>query len=288
LRGEIIERARDAFSKQITEVWHLLRSDAGARFSQLFVPEARGKGYKLEFELKAVISDGEKDSEVDALRVFSESQVNVIGLAAYITRAKLLGHRLLIFDDPVQSMDEEHFRSFAGKLLPLLLDEGFQILILTHSDTFARKIHDHHYDRLAYVSLETRSTKKLGCQVLEGNRRISERLKNAERRAGDGDLQNAWRLVRMAMERLYTLAFARVTPDFEPDTWRGLTADDMWNKGADQVVEKAVPGAGKRLKEILSGTVAGAHDVTATSETDLMDAIKFLRGLLTPLRLGSG
>jgi RecF/RecN/SMC N terminal domain len=288
LRGEIIERARDAFSKQITEVWHLLRSDAGARFSQLFVPEARGKGYKLEFELKAVISDGEKDSEVDALRVFSESQVNVIGLAAYITRAKLLGHRLLIFDDPVQSMDEEHFRSFAGKLLPLLLDEGFQILILTHSDTFARKIHDHHCDRLAYVSLETRSTKKLGCQILEGNRRICERLKNAERRAAEGDLQNAWRLVRVTVERLYTLAFARVTPDFEPDTWRSLTADDMWNKGASQVIEKAVPGAGKRLKEILSSTVAGAHDVTATSETDLVDAVKFLRGLLSPLRLGSG
>lgn len=288
LRGEIIEQARETFSKQITEVWHLLRSDSGARFSKLSIPDARGKGYKLEFELKAVISDGQADAEVDALRVFSESQVNVIGVAAYVTRAKLLGHRLLIFDDPVQSMDEEHFRSFAGKLLPILLDEGFQILILTHSDTFARRIHDHHYDRLSYVSLETRATKKLGCQLLEGNRRVSERLKNAERVAGDGDLQNAWRLVRVAVERLYTLAYARATPGFEPETWRNLTAEDMWNKGVGDLVENAAPGAGKRLKEILLSTVAGAHDVTATSETDLMDAIKSLKGLLSPLRLGAG
>lgn len=288
LRGEIIEQARETFSQRITEVWHLLRSDSGARFSQLSIPAARGKGYKLEFELKAVISDGATDVEVDALRVFSESQVNVIGVAAYVTRAKLLGHRLLIFDDPVQSMDEEHFRSFAGKLLPTLLDEGFQILILTHSDTFARRIHDHHYGRLSYVSLETRATKKLGCQLLEGNRRVSERLKNAERVAGDGDLQNAWRLVRVAVERLYTLAYARATPDFEPETWRNLTAEDMWNKGVGDLIEKTTPGLGKRLKEILLSTVAGAHDVNATSETDLVDAVKFLKGLLSPLRLGAG
>lgn len=288
LRGEIIEEARETFSKRITEVWHLLRSDSGARFSQLSIPDARGKGYKLEFELKAVISDGASEAEVDALRVFSESQVNVIGLAAYVTRAKLLGHKLLIFDDPVQSMDEEHFRSFAAKLLPALLGEGLQILILTHSDTFSRRIHDHHYDRLSYVSLETRATKKLGCQVQEGNRRVSERLKTAERLAADGDLQNAWRLIRLGIERLYTLAYLRAHADFDPETWRNLTAEDMWNRGVAELVETVAKGSGKRLKEILSSTVAGAHDVSATSETDVVDAAKFLRGLLTPLRLGAG
>jgi len=116
-RKEIIEDARQRFSEQITAVWQLLRNDSGAKFSKLSIPKAKGKGFKLEMEVKALISDGERDKEVDALRVFSESQVNVIGIAAYVTRAKLLGHRLLIFDDPVQSMDEEHFCSFADKLI---------------------------------------------------------------------------------------------------------------------------------------------------------------------------
>lgn len=288
LRTEIIEQARQTFSDRMTEMWHLLRSDSGAWFSQLSIPTARGKGYKLEFELKAVISDSDTSSEVDALRVFSESQVNVVGLAAYVTRAKLLGHKLLIFDDPVQSMDEEHFRSFAGKLLPSLVDEGFQVVILTHSDAFARRIHDNHYDRLSYATLETRATKKLGCQVIDGNRRVSERLKNAERIAADGDLQNGWRLVRVAIERLYTLIFAKANPDFDAETWRNMTADDMWNRGVGELIEKVVPGAGKRLKEILTSTLAGAHDKAATSETDLVDAAKYLRGLLSPLRLGAG
>lgn len=288
LRGEIIEQARETFSRQISEVWQLLRNDSGARFSQLTIPDARGKGYKLEFELKATITDGSTDAEVDVLRVFSESQVNVIGLAAYVTRAKLLGHKLLIFDDPVQSMDEEHFRSFAAKLLPSLLEEGFQIVILTHSDTFARRIHDHNYQRISYVSLETRATKKLGCQVLDGNRRVSERLKNAERCADDSDLQGAWRLVRLAVERLYILAYARANFEFDPETWRNLTAEDMWNRGVAELVEKAAPGGGKRMKEILVFTVAGAHDVAATSESDLVDAIKFLKSLLVPMRLGAG
>jgi hypothetical protein len=106
--------------------------------------------------------------------------------------------------------------------------------------------------------------------------------------AGDGDLQNAWRLVRVAVERLYTLAYARATPEFEPETWRNLTAEDMWNKGVGNLVEKTAPGSGNRLKEILLSTVAGAHDVNATSETDLIDAVKFLKGLLSPLRLGAG
>lgn len=288
LRTEIIEDARKTLSDGMTNVWHLLRSDSGAQFSRLRVPPPRGKGYKLEFELKAVISDGKSNPEVDALRVFSESQINVIGLAAYITRARLLGHKILIFDDPVQSMDEEHFRSFAAKLLPRLLDEGLQILILTHSDTFARRLHDHHFERESYLTLETRVGKKFGCQVIEGNRRVTERLKNARRKASEGDLQGAWRLIRLAIERLYTLAYAKQNDGFDPETWRKMTAEDMWERGVGELIEKAVPGSSDRLREILTATAAGAHDKPATSETDVVDATKYLASLLDPLRLGAG
>lgn len=288
LRTEIIEDARRAFSDQMTGVWKLLRSDSGAQFSRLRIPPPSGRGFKLELELKAVISDGKASPEVDALRVFSESQVNVVGLAAYITRAELLGHRLLIFDDPVQSMDEEHFRSFAASLLPYLLDRGFQVIILTHSETFARRIHDHHYLRESYATLETKPSRRRGCHVDEGNRRVSERLKNAERSAQDGDLQKAWRLVRLAVERMYVLAFDRGNEDFNPESWRGLTAEDMWNKGVEGTITEKAPDMAARLQEILKLTVAGAHDKAATSETDLVDAVHDLRSLLGPLRLGAG
>jgi DNA repair exonuclease SbcCD ATPase subunit len=288
LRKEIIEDARRTFSDEMTSIWHLLRSDSGAQFKRLHIPPARGRGYKLAFELKALISDGVSEPEVEALRVFSESQVNVVGIAAYITRAKLLGHRLLIFDDPVQSMDEEHFRSFAARLLPTLIDDGFQVIILTHSDTFARRIHDSHYPRESFATMETRASRRKGCYVEEGNRRVSERLKNARRMAEDGDLPAGWRLVRLATERMYTLAKAREDDKFDPESWRNLTAEDMWEKGVGDIVARRAPDAGKRLKEILRATAIGAHDKAATSETELVDATRDLAALLSPLRLGAG
>ena len=288
LRSQIIEHARETFSRNMTSVWKLLRSDSGAQFSRIYVPEARGKGYKLEFELKAMISDGSKTPEVDALRVFSESQVNVVGVAAYVTRARSLGHKILIFDDPVQSMDEEHFRTFACRLLTALLDEGFQVLILTHSDIFAKRLNECHFHRDSYVTLETRAGRRHGCQVGEGNRRVSERLKNAEKLASDGDLQGSWRLVRLAVERLYTLAYLRSDAEFDPAKWASMSAEDMWNQGAGAVCEQAVPGCTKELKAVLDMSAAGAHDKAATSETDVQNAVKYLRTLLSPLRVGAG
>ena len=288
LRTDVVEDTRRDLSDGMTDVWNLLREDSGASFSRIYVPPARGKGYKLDFELKAVISDGTVETEVDALRVFSESQVNAVGIAAYITRAKRLGHQLLIFDDPVQSMDEEHFRSFAAELLPAVIDAGHQVVILTHSYTFDERVHEHHYSRNSYATMKTRYSKRKGCCVDEGNRRVSERLKRAEHEAEDGNLADAWILVRRALERMYLLVKVKADASFRSAMWRNHTAESMWNEGVGELIGEQVPGSAKRLKEILDYTVLGAHDKTATSETDLKAAVRDLRALLNPLRLGGG
>jgi hypothetical protein len=288
LRSEIIEDARRTFSDRMTEVWKILRRDTASRFGQLTIPTPRGRGYKLEMEVKAVLNDGNTDAEVDALRVFSESQMNVLGLAAYITRARLLGHRTLIFDDPVQSMDEEHYRSFAGPLIGSLLSEGFQIVVLTHSDQFARDIADQHYGRLSFATLRSRGSRRHGCQLDEGSRRVAERLKLAEALADDGRLSDAWKILRLAIERLYLLAYAGSVPDFDPRSWRTQTAEFMWDNGAGGIVEKTVPDSGKRLRDILSLTAAGAHDKPPRGLTDVIESVSFVKSLLTPLRVGDG
>ena len=286
MREEIIEDARSRFSIEMNKIWETLRSDTGARFSHLSIPPARGRGYKLELEVKASISDGSDARDVDALRVFSESQVNVIGIAAYVTRAKLLGHRLLILDDPVQSMDEEHFRSFAKDLLGQLVDEGYQVVLLTHSEEFARYISECHRKREEYATLTTRYSPRRGCQVDEGSRRVGERLKIARRLAEDGKLQEAWRFVRLAIERLYTLVKIDSDPTFDPTTWRNHSAENMWQEGVGEAIRAKAGNVCDRLREILSLTAAGAHDKKATSETDVMSAIEDLRRLPTRLRVG--
>ena len=288
LRSELVEAARRDFSERMTEVWRMLREDTASTFSQLYIPEAKGRGFKLEMEVKARISDGTRDVEVDALKVFSESQINVVGLAAYLTRAKLLGHAVVILDDPVQSMDEDHYLSLAGPLTEALIAQDFQIVLLTHSDQFARDVADAHYKRKSFLTLRSRATKRYGVVIEEGNRRVTERLKNAERFAENADLESAWIRIRLALERLYLLVFMKANPNFDPRSWRSQTGEQMWVDGSGAIIEAAVPGSGERLKSILKRTAAGAHEGLPRGAKDLKDTATFIRSLLNPLQIGDG
>ena len=280
-RGQYLEGRRVLFSEGMQKVWSCLREDTYSAFSNLQVPEPKGKGFPVVLEVKATLDDGLETKEIDALKVFSESQVNALGVAAFVTRSRLLGHDLLIFDDPVQSMDEDHFKTFARDVLPPILDEGRQIILLTHNETFARDISYWHHERSNYVTLEVRMSQKDGCLVYEGNRRFSERLRNAERLANEGQLKESWIHVRLAIERLYTVTKIKYGPsDFDPDSWKNQPAEYMWSGGGiDTIVTSVDHNAGKRLKEILTMTAAGAHDKGAPGLTDLRGATKFLRGL---------
>jgi len=286
-RKQFLESRRTSFNQGIEAVWGALRADQYSSFSKLHIPPPSGKGFPVEIEVKAILDDGQQKKEVDALRVFSESQVNALGIAAFITRSKLLGHRMLIFDDPVQSMDEEHFKTFAEDVLKHVLDEGFQVVLLTHNDMFARDVSHCYYDHLGYVTMSVRLSRSEGCVVEEGNRRYSERLMLAEKKMGDGNLTDAWKLVRLALERLYTVAYTKYgPPDFNPNSWRDQTAGYMWDSGAGTIIAAKAPGSGTKLKDILDMTVAGGHDKAPRGETDLRKSIKFLKSLPGVLGVG--
>ena len=288
-RGSFLESRRSSFNAGMQSVWSSLRGDTYSVFSELSMPDPRGRGYLVEIEVKAKLDDGSDTRLVDALQVFSESQVNALGIAAFITRSELIGHRLLVFDDPVQSMDEEHFKTFARDVLGYLLTRGFQIVLLTHNDTFARDVSYWHYERLDYVTMAVRHSKGRGCIVDEGNRRVAERLKTAERLCADGRDDDAWKPIRLAIERLYLVSYLKHGPeDFKPVSWGQQNAEHMWNAGAGEVIERTVPGSGRRLKEILELSAAGSHDAPVRGETDLRRSIEFLRSLLNPLRIGNG
>ena len=289
IRRNFLESRRSAFSEGIRSVWSALRGDTYSFFSELNIPEPRGRGFPVEIEVKAQLDDGSDVRRVDALQVFSESQVNALGIAAFITRSELIGHQVLFFDDPVQSMDEEHFKTFARDVLGYLLAKGFQVVLLTHNDTFARDVSYWHYDRLDYVTMAVRHSRRQGCIVDEGNRRVSERLEHAEKRCDEGLFDDAWKPIRLAIERLYLVSYLKhCTRQFEPVSWAHQSAEHMWNDGAGDVIERMVPGSGQRLKEIIDLSAAGSHDASVRGETELRSSIRFLRSLLNPLRIGNG
>ena len=286
-RGKYLEGKRTLFSDGMQAVWSSLRGDTYSAFSNLQIPEPKGKGFPVVLEVKATLDDGSEIKEIDALKVFSESQVNALGVAAFVTRSRLLGHAMLIFDDPVQSMDEDHFKTFARDVLPPILDEGRQIILLTHNETFARDISFWHHERSGYVTLRSRMSKKDGCRVDEGNRRFSERRRNAEKLAKEGNLEESWVRVRLAIERLYTLTkIDNCSNGFDPDSWKDQTAEYMWGDGGvGAIITKEDPNAGKRLREILTMTSGGAHDKGASGFTNLMGATKFLRELGSRMKI---
>jgi hypothetical protein len=288
-RKSILDARRQQFSCGMTAIWKELREDTYSIFSRLFIPEPRGKGFPVEIEVKAMLDDGSQQREVDALRVFSESQVHALGIAAFVTRAILLGHRTIILDDPVQSMDEDHFKTFASGLLPYLMDQDLQVIILTHNDTFSRNV-SHAFSGVEdYTTMSIRHSRRSGCQVEEGNRRAAERLKKAEALGEEGKLEEAWRHIRLAIERTYLVAMLKHGPsDFDPKAWNDQTAEYMWNSGAGDIISGISPGLEPRLKDILTMACAGAHDKAPQGLTDLTLAIRDLRQLLVKLRIGSG
>lgn len=286
-RQTVLESRRHSFNERMTRIWQILRQDRFSVFKDLHIPEPRTKGFPVEIEVRATLDDGKQQIDVDALRIFSESQVNVLGIAAFITRSELVGHSFLIFDDPVQSMDEEHFKTLSEKLLASLLEANFQVIILTHNDTFARDISYAHSDREGYVTLSIQHSRRNGCEVREGNRRVQERLDRAEKLAENGDLSDAWITLRRALERLYILAYQKhCGKTFEPRTWSSHTAEGMWEEGVGDILMRFVPGCGDPLKDILNCTAAGAHDKAPRGATDIANACRYVRGLLTPLRIG--
>ncbi len=288
-RKHFLEARRTSFNKGIESVWGALRADEYSSFSQLHIPDPRGRGFPIEIEVKAFLNDGEQQKEVDALRVFSESQVNALGIAAFVTRSKLLGHRVLIFDDPVQSMDEEHFKTFAKDVLNHVLKEGFQVILLTHNDIFAQDVSYYHQDRPEpeYVTMKTVLNRRKGCIIEEGNRRVSERLRRAEKEIEEGHFELAWALVRRSIERLLIITQQKYgPPTFNPRSWQEQTAEHMWENGVGEIIEGKILGAGKELKDILKKTVAGSHDKSPRGETDLRNSIKYIRNILGELRLG--
>ncbi|WP_373054305.1 AAA family ATPase [Thioalkalivibrio sp.] len=289
MRQAVLESRRREFSDGIAAVWRILREDVYSGFSHLHIPKPTGKGYPVRIEVKALLDDGSERREVDALRVFSESQVHVLGIAAFVTRSKLLGHRLLILDDPVQSMDEEHFKSFAGPLLSHLLDEGFQVVVLTHNDLFAREVSVAQCERDEYVSMRIGHDQAAGCYVEEGTRRLYERLTQAKKRIQRDKMGDAWKFVRFAVERLCVLAYKKHGPqDFDPVKLLDRSAESMIEDAVGGLLEERVAGGKARLKEILRMTAGGAHDTRLQGKTDCHRAIRDLYNFARVLEIRDG
>ncbi|CAN7731742.1 AAA family ATPase [Caballeronia sp. LjRoot34] len=101
------------------------------RLKTLALPTATGKRIEIEFE------SGEK---CDALHILSEGHIRCLGLAILLSKIVRDDLPFLIFDDVVNSIDDEH----RSGIIELILGDGDikgrQLIITTHGEDFVKRL----------------------------------------------------------------------------------------------------------------------------------------------------
>jgi hypothetical protein len=124
----------EAMSDEISRWWDVLRPNEPVAFHRA---APRGTGRRLVALEAKLRADGHEVVR-DALGVLSDSQLNALGLAAFLARAVLQETPLVVLDDPLQSGDDEHRDTFIDLVVPELLDAGLQVVITTYDSQLKR------------------------------------------------------------------------------------------------------------------------------------------------------
>jgi energy-coupling factor transporter ATP-binding protein EcfA2 len=160
----------DEKQREITEWYRALNPDEGVTFSKISVAT----------DALHLVAES-YGTEMAAAPNLSCSHLNCVGLAVYLACATRAGcpFGFLFIDDPVQSMDEDHSEAFRLRVLRRLLDEGRQLVVLTHLEHFAGGIDTLYRRQVDVHRLQFRSYSKAGPEIIETLPAIQEHAKHA-------------------------------------------------------------------------------------------------------------
>jgi hypothetical protein len=157
----VAEAARRRTAKRLAAAERALREAAGhvldTRFTQMgdaigrwwlslrpqelvgFAGVKRRAGGALFVNLVAALRSESTAEPVerDALGVFSDSQLNALGLSTFLARAELLDSAVVVLDDPIPGSDGDHRLTFVQNTLTALLDAGVQVVLTTFDGKLA-------------------------------------------------------------------------------------------------------------------------------------------------------
>jgi PAS domain-containing protein len=143
----------DEVSSEISAWWTRMRPEELSSFAGLHRAGSGKRFLDLKAALQTTAVDPEKKLR-DAVAVFSDSQLNCLGLSAFLARITRENSPFVILDDPIQASDEEHRWTFVSRVPEAIVGAGRQLLILTHDQRLARDLQDR-YEHLnpAYFQL---------------------------------------------------------------------------------------------------------------------------------------
>lgn len=149
-KAEILDEKFAELGQEIVRWWNLLRPDEPTSFDGI----QRGGTGRRFIDLKARLTvPGASTSGVlrDAVAVFSDSQLNCLGLAAFLARTVREGAGFVVLDDPVPASDEEHRAFFIDRVLEELIKSNIQVILLTHDERMWKDVQE----RYKHLDIDT-------------------------------------------------------------------------------------------------------------------------------------
>lgn len=263
----------------ISRWWATLRPEELVRFGGV---DRRASGRRfVNLTAELGVSEDVPPQVRDAVGVFSDSQLNALGLSAFLARQQLLRSPVVILDDPIPGYDPDHQDTFAAFTVQALLEDRVQIILLSHNPALVSGVigRHQHVDALHYrVSLP---------QALEGSlvtneddffgRMLKEAKSHLTAKSEEGR-KAASAALRRATERLAKQILAAARTNNGNQTTVASFQGKMLGDLIPQVIPYALvddePGKWNTIGTILN---PGNHDAPVASEQSLGVALGDLR-----------
>lgn len=261
----IDEAARTALDKrllamgdEISKWWDFMRPGELTEFDRI---TRRGAGNKFLDVTAALSPDATAPGLVrNALAVLSTSQLNALGLAAFLARCQMLGAPFVLLDDPVPGSDREHRGTFASNVVEGLLQSGQQVVIATHDAELARDLHSLHQhtgvDRFEVNLMDPREGSQLVRTgddfenlLLEASAQMHSPMQENRRAAG-----NSLRIATERLAKMVVVAGRRQGGDVSAQIsdYDGKNLRELRPMAAAYAVQPNEPGRWQQIVHILN------------------------------------
>ncbi|SLE05279.1 RecF/RecN/SMC N-terminal domain-containing protein [Mycobacteroides abscessus subsp. massiliense] len=199
----VLDQRLALMADEIKKWWLLIRPDELTTFNRI---ARRGSGNRY-LDLTATLTPEPSGDGVvrNALAVLSNSQLNAIGLAAFLARCQLLNSPLIVLDDPVPGSDREHKLTFAQNIVSMLFESDRQVIVATHDAELARTLQTLHQHRGIGEYCITLLDPKEGSKIIRTGDDFERLMLDASSQMGSPLIENrraAGNSLRIATERL--------------------------------------------------------------------------------------
>ncbi|GAT06497.1 RecF/RecN/SMC N-terminal domain-containing protein [Mycobacteroides abscessus subsp. massiliense] len=272
--GAVLDGRFAQMSDTITKWWSTIRPEELVGFGGIKRRAAGALFVNLIADLR--VDATSTPVEREALGVYSDSQLNALGLSIFLARTELLGAPIVVLDDPIPGSDAGHRLTFVQYTLGALLAAGTQVILTTFDSKLAEWSYTNHggADFLAYKldlidiragTEPTQTTDTFGQLMLEAEESLHAPTAKGRR--------SACNTMRSAAERLAKQIIATgMTDAGTPTTITDVEAKatqlgDLLTLLYPFVVEgNSEKGQWKTLPKVLN---PGSHDDDVPSTTEL-------------------